>query len=231
MSGLKFYETLRGETDELWQAIFSHPFVKGIGEGNLSRERYEFFLKQDYVYLIDFSRVFALASAKASGLEEMSYFATLLEATLNKEMALHRKTCAEFGISAEALEKTEPAMITTAYTNLLVRTCYEGSMSEILSVLLPCEAGYSEIGRRLKSRGLPEDPFYRDWIETYASEEFLMFANWLIDKSNQMADGCSPKARNRLKHLYVSSARFEYLFFEMSWNMQKWPAGLERTVC
>ena len=90
--------------------------------------------------------MFALASAKAQLLEDMSYFATLLDATLNTEMALHRKTCAEFGVTAEELEKTEPAMITTAYTNFLVRTCYEGSMHDILSVLLPCAVGYTEIG-------------------------------------------------------------------------------------
>ena len=89
-----FYDRLRLNTETLWQAIFSHPFVKGIGDGTLSRDRYEFFLKQDYVYLIHFSRVFALASAKAHGLEDMRYFATLLDATLNTEMALHRKTSA-----------------------------------------------------------------------------------------------------------------------------------------
>ncbi len=226
MAVSNFYKALRNDADELWQTIFAHPFVTGIGDGSLSRERYEFFLKQDYIYLIDFSRVFALASVKAQQLEDMSYFATLLDATLNTEMALHRKTCAEVGIPSKELEKTEPAMITTAYTNFLVRTCYEGSMLDILSVLLPCAVGYTEIGRRLKTENPPADPFYREWIDTYSSDEFVAFANWLIDKANLNAEGTSRETKKRLQRFYILSARFEYLFFDMSWNMEMWPHGL-----
>ena len=226
MSEAGFYETLRSESDGLWEAIFSHPFVKGIGDGSLSKERYEFFLKQDYVYLIDFSRVTALAAAKAHHLDEMSLFATLLEATLNTEMALHRKTCREFGISNDALEKTEPAMITTAYTNLLVRTCYEGAMMDILAVLLPCAVGYAEIAGQLKSEGLPDDPFYKDWIHTYTSKEYLKFADWLVAQMDIVTEGTTQAVKENLRRLYISSARFEYLFFDMSWNMEIWPANI-----
>ena len=226
MPGESFYDTLRKDSDGIWQAIFSHPFVEGIGDGSLSRERYEFFLKQDYVYLIDFSRVFALAAAKAQHLENMSLFATLLEVTLNTEMALHRKTCSEFGITENELEKTEPAMITTAYTNLLVRTCYEGAMMDILAVLLPCAVGYAEIGQKLKLQGLPDNPFYKDWIYTYTSDEYLKFVDWLTAQVNVVTEGATTGVKENLKWLYVSSARFEYLFFDMCWNMEMWPANL-----
>jgi thiaminase/transcriptional activator TenA len=118
MSINTFYDTMRHKSDNLWRAIFAHPFVKGIGDGSLPRKKYEFYLNQDYVYLIDFSRVFALASAKASDVDDMGFFATLLNATLNMEMDLHRKTCEEFGITSQQLEKTEKSMITSAYTNL-----------------------------------------------------------------------------------------------------------------
>ena len=223
MSDGAFYDELRNGSESLWQAIFEHPFVRGIGQGDLSHGRYEFFLKQDYLYLIDFSRVFALASAKAHHLQDMGYFATLLDATLNMEMDLHRKTCAAFGITAEDLEATEPAMITTAYTNLLVRTCYEGTLIDILAVLLPCASGYVEIGQRLKSGGMPEDPHYREWINTYAGEEFVSLAEWLKQKFNQQTLNITEPSKNRLKSLYLSSVRFEYLFFEMSWDKKTWP--------
>src|SRR3989304_7901882 len=106
MSNATFYSELREKTDPLWEAIFNHPFVKGIGDGTLTRDRFEFYLKQDYAYLIDFSRVFALASAKSSNLADMGTFANLLHATLNLEMELHRKTCAAFDIPAHELART-----------------------------------------------------------------------------------------------------------------------------
>lgn len=218
-----FSEEIRTKTNSIWTAIFEHPFVRGIGEGTLDRDKFEFYLKQDYIYLIDFSRVFALASAKARNLSDMGYFATLLNATLNMEMDLHRRTCADFGISAEELEKTEPAMTTISYTNFLVKTCYEETLPGILSVLLPCAAGYVEIGQKLKKDGLPDQKHYRDWIETYSSVEFSEFVDWLKSRLDQLTDSASAGDKAHWFQLYLNSSRFEYLFFDMSWNMDSWP--------
>ena len=88
------------------QAILQHPFVTEVGDGTLPVELFKNYVTQDYVYLIDYSRVLALASARAPNLADMSWFASLLDETLNKEMSLHRGYCQEFGISAEELEST-----------------------------------------------------------------------------------------------------------------------------
>ena len=220
MPDAPFYREAREKTGPLWEAIFRHPFVKGIGDGTLPRDRFEFYLKQDYVYLIDFSRVLALASAKSRTLPDMGTFAALLHATLTTEMALHRKICAAFGIAEEELATTRKSPVTSAYTDLLVRTAYEGGFSDILAVLLPCACGYVEIGTRLKSEGLPEDRFYRDWIEAYSSPEFREFADGLIGRMNEEAADAPAQRREHWHRLYESSARHEYLFFDMSWKME-----------
>jgi len=217
-----FSKEIRTKTNSIWTAIFEHSFVRGIGTGTLGRDKFEFYLKQDYIYLINFSRVFALASAKARQLSDMGYFATLLNATLNMEMDLHRRTCADFDISAEELEKTEPAMTTISYTNFLVKTCYQETLPGILSVLLPCAAGYVEIGQKLKKDGLPEQKHYRDWIETYSSTEFSEFVDWLKNRLDQLTVSASAEDKKHWYHLYLNSSRFEYLFFDMSWNMELW---------
>jgi thiaminase/transcriptional activator TenA len=221
MADLAFYGEMRRKADPVWKAIFDHPFVKGIGDGTLPRDRFEFFLKQDYVYLIDFSRVLALAAAKSGTLPDMGTFAALLHVTLNTEMELHRKTCAEFGIPEKELAETRKSPITSAYTDLLVRTCYEGDVPDILAVLVPCACGYVEIGKKLKSQGLPANRFYRDWVDTYSSAEFGELADWLIEKMNEHADGAPERSRERWYRLYESSARYEYLFFDMSWKMEE----------
>jgi thiaminase/transcriptional activator TenA len=158
----------------------------------------------------------------------MAYFSTLLNATLNMEMDLHRRTCQAFGISNSELEKTEKSMITSAYTNLLVKTCYEGNLADILAVLLPCAAGYIEIGQRLKNQGLPENQYYQDWINTYSSQDFADLTQWLIEKMNGYAADASSFLKKKWYESYLLSARFEYLFFEMSWTMETWPAGIPR---
>ncbi len=221
-----FSESMKDKTRPVWQAILTHPFVRGIGEGTLARDKYEFYLKQDYVYLVEFSRVFALASAKARQLDDMGYFAKLLDLTLNTEMDLHRRTCAEFDISTHELEKTEPALVTLAYTSYLVRTCYEEPLAGIIAVLLPCAWGYVDIAQYLKKQGLPEVSHYRDWIETYASDEFANWAKWLKDKMDAFAKEASDTEKEHWYHLYLHSARFELMFFEMGWEKEVWPQGV-----
>jgi len=218
-----FAGEMRERTSALWRAIHDHPFVCGLGDGSLGRDRFEHYLRQDYLYLISFSCVIALAAAKTIELGEMTYFSSLLELTLNTEMALHRRTCSDFGIEEEELERAEPGFITTAYASFLLRTCYEGPFGDIIAVLLPCAAGYVEIATALAESGLPENRHYRDWIETYSSSEMRELADWLVRRMNRLAEGSSPAEQNRWLSRYTSSGRFELLFFEMAWTKSTWP--------
>ena len=77
------------------------------GQGDLDVERFRYYIAQDYVYLIDYARVLALGAARAPQLEVMSWFAGLLDETLNTEMELHRGYCAQFGITREELAATK----------------------------------------------------------------------------------------------------------------------------
>jgi thiaminase/transcriptional activator TenA len=216
----------RERSAPLWRALHDHPFVRGIGSGDISRERFEHYLRQDYVYLVEFSRVLAVASAKSEGLADMGYFAGLLGATLEVEMDLHRRTCADFGIGAGDLEKVEPSLVTTAYASFLVRTCYESGPADILAALLPCEMGYLEIADQLRGEGLPADRHCRDWIETYSSAEFRGFAEWVAGRLDDFSQGVPPREIERRYRLYRTSARFELLFFETAWAEESWPRAV-----
>ncbi len=216
-------EAFRQAAHAIWEANYAHPFVQGIGDGTLSEERFRFYLAQDYVYLIDFSRFFALAAAKAPGLGPMERFAKLLDETLHFEMDLHRAICAEYGISRQTLERTRPAPICLAYTSYLLRVAYEGEAGSLLAALLPCSWGYAEIGLRLAARGLPAAAHYAKWIQTYASAEYQEIVDWLRTLFDEAAGDVGGSARIRLQDIFDTSSRWEYLFWEMAWKMEDWP--------
>ena len=207
----------------IWEANFAHPFVQGIGDGTLSEERYRFYLAQDYVYLIDFSRFFAVAAAKARDLAPMERFARILDETLHFEMDLHRSICAELGISRQELERTHPSPTCLAYTSYLLRVAYEGEAATLLAALLPCSWGYGEIGLRLKASGLPRVAHYAKWIETYASVEYQQIVEWLRMLFDGALADLGDMHRVRLQEIFDTSSRWEYLFWEMAWKMEQWP--------
>ena len=173
-----FISNIEQRTLHIRQSILAHPFITGVGDGTLPLEKFKYYVVQDYVYLIDYSRVLALAAARALKLEDMSWFAGLLDETLNLEMSLHRGFCEEFGISAQELEAAEASPTTVAYTSFLLKTAHQGSFGELVASLLPCQWGYWEIGNHLLQQGLPKNaPLYAKWIEMYTSEEFADLAN------------------------------------------------------
>ncbi|NNF84595.1 MAG: thiaminase II, partial [Deltaproteobacteria bacterium] len=67
---------------------------------------------------------------------------------------------------------------------------------------------------------------YQDWINTYSSREFVEFADWLIERMNDHAEHATLKRKAYWYELYEASTRFEYLFFDMSWKKEEWPAAI-----
>jgi thiaminase (transcriptional activator TenA) len=216
-------DEFRSRAHAIWEASYAHPFVQGIGDGTLPAERFRYYLAQDYVYLIEFSRFFALAAAKARALGAMERFAALLDETLHFEMDLHRSICAEFGIARETLERTQPAPTCLGYTSYLLKAAYEGEIATVLAALLPCSWGYGEIGLRLKARGLPPVSHYAKWVDTYASPEYQQLVDWLRGLFDEAAGEVRGAARQQLHEVFDTSSRWEYLFWEMAWGMKGWP--------
>lgn len=212
-------------TKDLRSAILKHPFVTGIGDGTLDVEKFKFYVRQDYLYLIDYSRVLALASARAETLDEMSWFARLLHETLNTEMELHRDYCRQFGISRRELEETLPSPTTIAYTQFLLSVANSRSYPELVAALLPCQWGYWEIGSQLDAQGPPEHaPLYAQWIEMYASKEFHELAMWVKNLADELAVKHGPATSKNMEEVYVASTRYEYLFWEAPFQDETWPS-------
>lgn len=206
----------------LWEEQLRHPFVEGLGNGTLQEERFKRWVLQDYRYLEEFARVFAWAAAKADRLESMAWYATVLDMTLNTEMELHREYASRFHLTPEDLE-AEPMWPTTrAYTDFLVRTAADGDMLDLLAALLPCAWGYVYLARKLAEAGPPVDQRYADWIAQYASEEFNQALQWLKAELDRLAEGISAVKKERLREIFLTSTRYEWLFWEMCWKGESW---------
>ena len=175
-----FSDELRQRAASTWDKEKAHPFVTGIGDGTLPPDNFRYYMRQDYVFLIEFCRAISLAVAKARTLEDMGWFAQMIHETLNMEMALHVSFCADFDITEEELLATKPSPTTWAYTRHMINTAHQGTVGETAAVILPCSWGYAEIGQALYAQGTPKDqPLYTRWIETYNSQEFADIADWL----------------------------------------------------
>jgi len=228
-----FTDRLRQKAAPIWEKELSHPFVKGIGDGTLPVEKFRFYLHQDYLFLIEYCRVFALAVVKAQDLPTMGKFAQLLHATLTTEMDLHRGYARKFGIAPEELEATKMAPTTHAYTRHLLHVAGIGTLGDLVAAVLPCQLGYWEIGTHLaKVQGAggeelqtPGSRLYQEWIQMYSSQEFGGLAQGLSDLMNALATGEKEEALARMEEEFLISSRYEYMFWEMCDREETWIVG------
>ena len=220
----RFTDRLRSLADDIWQAQHMHPFVRGVGTGTVPRPHFEYWVRQDYLFLIEYGRLLALATARAPDLDTMRRFAELTQETLGTEMELHRSYAADFGISARELEIEQKSPTTQAYTDFLLRTAAIGDFTELLAALLPCMWGFSEIGLELKEAGVPSEPLCARWVEMYASEEFAGLASWCRDVLDDFAEDLPPPAQARLEAAFLASSRYELRFWDMAVEQERWPA-------
>ncbi|GLO72862.1 aminopyrimidine aminohydrolase [Phaeobacter inhibens] len=212
------FQAWRGATSS-WSNYTQHEFVQGLGEGSLPREAFLHYLKQDYVFLIHFSRAWALAVTKAETVEEMRLAAGTVNALINDEIALHVKTCAEAGITEAELFATEERPENLAYTRYVLDAGHSGDLLDLLAALAPCVMGYGEIGAALAATKTSDT--YGDWIQTYAGEEYQQVCRdvgRLIDDAVQWRLGGEPEVSPRWAALcqrFEMATKLEVGFWDM----------------
>jgi len=214
---MRFSEQLRQAAAEVWKAQHEHPFVRGIADSTLDPERFRVYVRQDYLFLIEYGRVLALACARAPRLELMVRFAELAHSTLRTEMDLHRAYAAEWGITSEELERERPQAVTRAYTDFLLRIAALGDFTELVAALLPCMWGYSELGQRLAQDQRPAEQRYARWIDMYSGEEFAKLARWCRELCDEAGAGAGKETRGRMQDAFIASSRYELDFWESAW--------------
>lgn len=214
---------LRAHAEAVWEQQHAHPFVTGIADGTLPEEAFRFYVRQDYLFLIDYGRLLALGAVRAPRLEWMRRFAGLSEAILETEMDLHRAYAAAWGVGPDELEAEQAAPATSGYADFLLRTAALGDFAELAAALLPCMWGYAEIGERLARSPRPDHPLYAEWIDTYAGEDFQQLATWSRELVDAAAVELERPGHDRMRRAFLASSRHELAFWESAWRERRPP--------
>jgi thiaminase/transcriptional activator TenA len=215
-----FSETLLEAGQNVWAAQKDHPFVRELAAGTLDEAAFKHWLKQDYRYLLDYARLFAIAGAKATDEETMTRLLGVAHQVLDDEMDLHRDFAADYGISSAELEAVEKAPTCVAYTSFLIRTAYEGSIAELSAALYPCMQGYLDIADHMADLAEKEHR-YTPFIEMYTGEDFREATGWC----REFVDRCGeqyPGRQDAMREAFLTSAKLEHQFWEMAYTQEGW---------
>jgi thiaminase/transcriptional activator TenA len=166
---------LRRDCADAWHAYMHHPFLGALGAGTLPLDGFKNFLVQDYLYLIQYTRGYALAAYKSESLAQLRGATQMAMAILDVEMPLHISYCADWGLSEADMAAAPEDIRMLAYTRFFLERGMAGDKLDLDVALIPCIVGYAEIAQLLvadPNTVLVGNP-YRAWIEAYTGGEYL----------------------------------------------------------
>ncbi len=167
---------------DLAQACLNHPFVQGLADGSLSRDRFAYYVGQDVFFLKAFARAYSIAGAKAPDWEGFCTLHAMADGVM-EELKLHDKYAAGWGVDAANVEL---GAATRRYTDFLLATTWTYDTGITVVAMSPCMRLYAYLGQQLAKQN-PSDHQYFDWIRTYSSRDFEDLAKQLEELADRYA--------------------------------------------
>ena len=213
-----FSDTLRQEARQVWERIFAHPFLQEVQAGTLPTEKFRYYVIQDFHYLEGFGKTVSIALSKAPDSTTLRELAPRVNTPV--ERPLHARMFELLEMDEAEAERFGPSPTNRAYMDHMMATASTGGVGEAAAALLPCPWTYHELGSRLT---LPDHPVLNQWVEAYSSgllERSTTAWRALVDRFG--ADG-GPTLRDSMRRAFLTSSRYEYMFWTMAYNMESWP--------
>ncbi|MBO8434079.1 MAG: thiaminase II [Tyzzerella sp.] len=218
---MKLTKKLYESTKDIWDTYYKHPFVVGLSNGSLDIDKFKFFMIQDYLYLLEYAKVFALGVAKATSEKNMRKFSSVLNSVLNEEMEIHKSYMKRLGIKESDIENAKPSIVNTSYTNYMLQIGYSKGELEILVSILACSWSYKEIGERLsKDKSMLDHKLYGEWIKGYSSDEYIKSNEEIMELVDELGKDITEEHFDVLKDIFINCSRYEYMFWDMSYKKE-----------
>lgn len=205
-----FARQLWDENQDLIQASLNHPFVQGIGDGSLPRERFVGYVAQDAFFLEAFARAYCIAAARSADRETILAFHHMAKGALD-ELNLHDEYAKRWDID---VKNVKPRAATRRYTDFLLATAWNDGPAVTAAAMTPCMRLYAYIGQQLAKDGIPDHPL-SDWIRTYSVPEFDALASHLEQLTDQLVTDTEAEA---MRQAYRYAMDCELGFFEAGWS-------------
>lgn len=200
-----------------WLRYVRHEFIEKLGNGTLKKTAFQYYLIQDYHFLINFARSYGLASSLAKNLIDLKHACNAMKTILFTEIQLHLDYCADWDLSPEEITKADVDPACRAYTDFIFSCATDQSLIKIYVAMAPCMLGYASIGLNLKLHATTGSE-YQTWIDMYASEDFQKAAELESNYLNQLSSslGLSDQDYLELVTIFKKACQLEANFWQMA---------------
>lgn len=212
---MKFITQLWEQNTSIYEKILSHPFNKELLDGSLDKTIFSYYIEQDSLYLHYFSKALAIIATKLDdGDEYLQFLQFSLDAIVVERTLLHGYFTDIFNIKWTHRLTTA----TLGYTSELITTAYQKPIEIAIAYIAPCFWIYSEVGKYTLLH-VAENNIYRQWIDTYASEEFAITVTTILEILERFANNTTPTIRKAMEISFSHAFLWEYRFWNDAYRL------------
>lgn len=215
---MKWSENAWNTAKPIYDKILEQPFINGLIDGTLDKEKFLFYIQQDALYLAEYGKVLTGIASRLSRPEHISAFIHFAGESVAVEQALH----ATFVSKIDATTKCQMSPSCLLYTSYLLGKLANAPVEVIVAAVLPCFWIYKEVGDYILANQTKGENPYQSWIDTYGGEGFEKSVQTAISIAEDLADNCTPELREAMTKAYVMCSKMEWLFWDSAWRLEKW---------
>ncbi|AWW30003.1 thiaminase II [Echinicola strongylocentroti] len=203
----------------LYDKVIHMPFNQELQSGTLPKETFKFYMAQDAFYLGEFGKALSTISGRLNDLDKVLAFSEFAAGAIVVERALHESYFKTLGLPDEV----DPSPSCLLYTNYIRNQASFANIEKAVAAILPCFWIYKEVGDYIYAQqGSSENP-YKNWIDTYAGEEFATSVAKALEITDQLAEKASPAAREEMFEAFEMASKLEWMFWDSAYRLEKWP--------
>lgn len=218
---MQFTQSLWHDNLELYNQTLNLAFNQELAQGILAKDKFKYYIEQDYLYLQMYSKVLAILSTKAPSRDEANFWLASSNGILQVEAEVHQYFLQTFNSSLAQADNLEMSPTTEHYTSFLYMLATLEPYEIGVAAVLPCFWIYGEVGSSLLKLS-KQDNFYQAWINNYAGSDFQTAVKKAIQITDLVASSANQNIRERMRYAYKRSAQLEYMFWDVAYQKQQW---------
>ena len=215
---MSWYKETRALADVIYNKIISMPFNQELMNGTLHKDKFQFYIEQDSLYLLEFSRAMAIIAGRSNKSETILQFIHFAENGIIVESALHEGYLSKTGKNLNLIASP----VCQHYTQFLLATAALDQIEVAMAATLPCFSIYKENGDKIHQNQNNISNPYQAWINTYAGEEFGVAVNKAISRCDEVAASCSESQRQSMTNAFIIACKLEWMFWDSAFRLEGW---------
>lgn len=214
---MNFMSEVLEKSKKEWDDCYNSKFVCDVATNQVSEESFKHYIIQDTLYLKEYARVFAIAMSRASSLEEMKIYYTMMSFVNESEGSTRLVYLEKWGMTPEEVEAVEMTKVTKDYCDFMLEIAKKGDQAEILMATLPCTLSYFWLWDKVvKEYPNIKSIKYWDFVADYTTESYGISCEKWCAQVDELCKNETQERKHHLQEIFKIGSIHEVNFWKMA---------------